>query len=208
MLEKGCELFVEFARDAESPVLHAATVIRTAGPIAFIDVREGTGGFEAGQEIVVYHTISHRFVKQAAHVVEILALTDQTLVGIETISEPVSAENRECYRVSTVLSGLTVDIGPEQGCPVLDISLTGMAAAATGTYRVGQILDTTLIFEDQQFAGRMQIMNCRDAGRGQHRYGLHGLDDRRHGGELQKGLRQATMALQRQQQRRRAALDA
>lgn len=48
-----------------------------------------------------------------------------TVATLKTICEPVSAESRQCYRVSTVMNDLAVTFGGESNSPLRDVSVPG-----------------------------------------------------------------------------------
>ncbi|MHC4129010.1 MAG: PilZ domain-containing protein [Planctomycetota bacterium] len=128
------------------------------------------------------------------------------VVGFQTTGEPVSAEGRERFRVSTVMADLTATVGAEAECKLLDVSTTGFAVEATQRYEIGQVVSVTLRYQDRQFSGKARIQSIRELELGRIRYGLHAVDDKASGGELRKGQQHITAAIEREQLRRRARL--
>ena len=94
---------------------------------------------EPGLEVLIYSHIEGKFMKQAARIDAVLASVKRD-IRFELTGEPVSAESRDCYRVSTVLTDLTAKLGTEEGCPLLDVSATGFGVAATGRYHIREVV--------------------------------------------------------------------
>ncbi len=128
------------------------------------------------------------------------------VVGFQTTGEPVSAESRERFRVSTVMADLTAAVGAEAECKLLDVSTSGFAIEATQRYEVGQVVSVTLRYQGGEFSGKARVQSIRELDLGRIRYGLHAVEDRASGGELRKGQQYISAAVEREQLRRRARL--
>lgn len=163
--------------------------------------------FEAGQDILVYHEERCEFMKQSASVEEILHSESGSSFCFKTTSELVSAENRQCYRTSTIITGLLAEFGPEQDTPLLDISPTGFAVVSTKPYNIGDIVDVVLHYENQKFYGAGCVQSIQALPKGRIRYGLLGVNDKKPSDNLKKkGLVFISAAIQRLQLQRLAGV--
>ena len=130
--------------------------------------------------------------------------TEQNLtLVIKTIGEPISAESRQCYRTSTVLSQRFARIAKEE-CPLMDISMTGLSAISKEAFTIGQSLEISITWEDQEFAGIVTVQSILELDDTRTRYGFHCIDQDPQCRELQKGLGKMSIALQREQLRRQS----
>jgi hypothetical protein len=167
------------------------------------EVEEEDLVFEEGQQILIYYCQKQReFVQQTARVDTVTRTDLKPILGFETTSEPVSAERRQSYRVSTVMSDLTAKLASEDACPLLDVSMTGFSVIAAKGHPLGSVVEATLRYDDEQYTGTVCILSIRELKTGQTRYGVHCMDDKKSGGNIQKGLRHMSMTIQRQQLRR------
>jgi hypothetical protein len=141
-------------------------------------------------------------VKQPAHLDSVMETGPTPLVGFRTTGEPTSAEGRDRFRVSTVMANLTASVGAEPECPLLDISSTGFAVEATQRYEIGQVVSVTLRYQGRLFSGKARVQSIREREMGSIRYGLHALEDKTSGGDLQKGQQHISAAVEREQLRR------
>jgi hypothetical protein len=204
MLASEMKIFLSFPNESHQRILHPAT-IKEAGKTGYsAELEEAHLALEAGQNLFVYYELKRKFVKQAARIDAVMQ-TDPTLViGFQTTGEPVSAESREWFRVSTVMADLTATVGSEANCRLLDVSTAGFAVEATKRYEVGQVVPVTLRYQGGQFSGSARVQSIRELPRGRIRYGLHGLDEKAGGGDLKKGQQTISAAIEREQLRRLA----
>lgn len=122
----------------------------------------------------------------------------------ELTGEPASAESRQHYRVSTVMSDLTAKLGSEDACQLLDVSARGFSVVASEKYSVGAVVDATLRFEGRALPGQVCIQSVRELNKGKIRYGLHPVGDPDVGGDVFKLLHRICMTVQREQLQRLA----
>jgi hypothetical protein len=202
MLASETKIFLNFPDESQRRVLHPATV-KEAGPRGYTaELEESNLDLEAGQSIFIYYDLKRRFVKQPARLDAVMQTAPRIVVGFQTEGEPVGAESREWFRVSTVMVNLTAAVGAEAECPLLDISSVGFAVEATERYETGETVSVTLRYEGKEFSGQARVQSVRELPNGRRRYGLHGVDDRISGGNLQKGQQHISAAVEREQLRR------
>ena len=115
----------------------------------------------------------------------------------EKTSRPVYAASRECFRVSTVLLGLTVAVAGEEGCPLLNVSASGLSVTTTASFKLGDEILVTLSYDGQEYTGNVIVQSARELDTGQVRYGFHSVKDHHHGGSLQRGLGVVSASVQR-----------
>lgn len=201
MVGIGEGLFLHIPSGSPERVLRPAKVVGVKGGTYVAEVEDPELVLEAGQEVLVCYEKDRHFTQQPARVESVIDTEPSLVISFLTTGQPVSAENRECYRVSTVMSDLFADLGPEKGCRLLNVSLTGFSVIAAGTYGIGEALDVKLHYEGETFAGKACIQSIKDLSRGRRRFGLLGLFDRQSGRDLQNGLRRMTVNVQREQLR-------
>ncbi|MAE95289.1 MAG: hypothetical protein CL910_11565 [Deltaproteobacteria bacterium] len=123
------------------------------------------------------------------------------LVVFETLGDPVSAESRQSYRVSTITASLEAAIGDEPNCKVVDISSTGFAAVAATGYQIGQNVAVSIDFEGQHCQGTASVQSVREKPGGKYRYGFLSVSAQ-DGGSFQADLNAVSLEVQRLQLRR------
>ena len=97
--------------------------------------------FEIGQELLAFFEQQFRFVQQSARLDSIDFEAGQQVVTLRLLSETVSAEFRECYRVSAVVARISARVGPSDECAVVNVSSIGIAVISRGRYRIGEVLN-------------------------------------------------------------------
>ncbi len=207
MLTVGNDVFLQLTSESEHRTLHPSSVVEVTDHVFTAELEEDDLAPEAGQEILIYYNLRHEFVNQSARIDTVLETEpdengqSKVLVAIERAGEPVSAEDRQCYRVSTVLAELAVSFGESDDCPVVDVSPTGFGVISPEDYRTGSVVTTSFQYEDLQHAGQVCIQSKRAFRGGRFRYGVHCVSK-----EFQAVMQQISMALQRQQLRRLSGL--
>ena len=201
MVGIGDGLFIHIPSGSPERVLRPAKVVGVKGGTYIAEFEDPELVLEAGQDVLVCYEKDRHFTQQPARVASVLDTEPRLVISFLTTGQPVSAESRECYRVSTVMSDLFVDLGSEKGCRLLDVSHAGFSIIAAGTYGIGEVLDVRLHYEGETFAGKACIQSMRDLSRGRRRFGLLALFDKQSGRDLQNGLRRMTVSIQRKQLR-------
>ena len=126
----------------------------------------------------------------------------QTFV-IQTVGDCISAESRQCFRVSTVLSNRTATIGGESDCDLLDVSITGFSVKASKEYAIGEQVDAIHDHDGRRYTGKACVQSIAPLRNGEFRYGLYCVNDAE-SKALTDALQKISMAVQREQLRRRA----
>lgn len=164
---------------------------------------------EKGQ-VMVYFEKQRDFMKQSAKMELVLHEEGEEQVDgvmrytIELLGEAVSAESRQCFRVSTVISDRKAILDDEGEVKLVDVSATGYAVIATKERNIGQIIKTTLVHEGREFFGTACVQSVCELSKGQIRYGMYSVERNQKSNNLAHGLRTISMAVQREQLRRLA----
>lgn len=202
---KGSTVFLRFPGETQRRILHTTTVTQTMGSDNLtVTPEDQTLKLEAGQELLIYFEHRRQFMQQPARVEALLEGEAGPVFAIQTLGEPMSAESRQCYRVSTAISDLTASFGGEDGCPLRDVSVTGFAVIASGRYKTGEVVDAELSFEGRRYTGKVSIQGVCEATDGRYRYGVNCVKMMESAQSLSKGLQQISMSVQRQQLNRLA----
>lgn len=225
MVAIGNAIFLQLPGSSERPVLHPGKVLGLHRETCTVAVEAEDLRIAEGQDVLVYFEKDREFLKQAARIdsaepgcpddddesctgtrsardmIDDVAASG-LIVVFTVMGEPVSAERRETYRVSTVMMNLTTSFGKEAACPILDVSATGFALISTVRYELANMTDATITVDDKTYTGKVSVQSVRDLGRGRFRYGLHGIDEDRSTGALSKGLHRMSVKAQREQLRR------
>lgn len=192
----GC--FVQAPDESSKRILHSAVIQRFTDDKYTAELQEDAGMLESEQEIFVYYESKNEFMRQPARIEMITVTPSGCTFSFQFTGDAVSAESRQCYRVSTVLAAVTATFGGEKDCPVVDVIATGYGVVATKQYKAMDIVTTTLRFEDQTLSGQGRIQSVRDVGAGRIRYGLLCVNGKSPDETLFKGLQQISAAIQRQ----------
>jgi hypothetical protein len=203
MLSAGDGVYVQLQHEPDHRILYPGRIVSTSGALCTARIEEQDLPLDPGSEVTVYYRNRYRFVRQSARIDAITRVGSSPTVGLELLGKPVAAESRECFRVSTVASGVTARVGREEGCSVLDISATGFAVLATTQHPVGAVVPVTLRHEGARFTGHACVESVFPSGT-EFRYGMRAVEDEQSGGNLPKGQVHIAMAVQRLQLRRLA----
>ena len=206
MLDIESSLFVDVAGGSKQRILHPATILAAKPDLYTAELKDEQLSVNEGQEILIFFLRGHEFLQQAATIDKIIEIEPYLVIEFETIGQAASAENRQEYRVSTHGADMTVKIGEENDCQLLDVGCGGLSAAATEQYEIGRVLNITLKYEDVEYAGPVTVQSIREMSNGRTRYGLASVDRVGVPNSLTKGLPKVFMSLQRAQLRRMAGI--
>ena len=129
MLESGTDVFLSVPDEFGNTSLRPARIVQRKDRELTVELRDSFL-LPKNKEVYLYFEENRAFVTQRAQM-EAVELGVITIVDLELQGEPVSAESRQCYRVLTLNADLSVQIGHEEGCQLLDISMIGFSAIAT-----------------------------------------------------------------------------
>lgn len=154
----------------------------------------------------MYFSGKTEFLQQVGCIKEIIEAEEGSDEGplfvIAPVGDPISAESRQTYRVSTISANLEARVGEEENLQVQDLSSTGFAVLAGDDYQLGQTVEVGIAHDDQQCHGRASVQSVRPMGPRRIRYGLRAIEDDPHTGEFLQVLQQISLAVQREQLQR------
>ena len=130
MLASETKVFLNLPHESKRRILHPATVKEASKRGYTAELEESDVALQAGQDLFVYYQLKRKFVKQHARIDAVMQTAPVLVVGFQITGEPMSAESREWFRVSTVMANLTASVGAESECRLLDVSTVGFAIEA------------------------------------------------------------------------------
>lgn len=197
----GC--FVQVPDGSDKCILHPIVIQEFNQDTYTVELKEfDAAPLESGQDIFVYYDFKNEFMRQPASIGVIVELSSGFTFTFQFTGDAVSAERRQCYRVSTVMADVSSTFGEEDNCEVVDISATGFAVIAARQYKITEIIVATIQFEGMMVNTQCRIESVQELSNGRIRYGLHCLDGKTIDERQSKGLQQIFATIQRQQLRR------
>ena len=203
-ISKGQNIFLQLPDETEQRILHPTKVtgLQESGVTAFVEDQAIT--VEAGTEAFIYFERKREFMQQSIRIEAIMEAEDEespSIFAFQGTAEPVSAESRQCYRVSLVLADYISDFGDKKRCKVTDVSATGFSCITTESFKMGAVVPATLYLQGQSFEGKTCVQSIKQLDDGTFRYGLHVVKGR-DGGTLPNGVQKISMVAQREQLKR------
>lgn len=174
--------------------------------------------FAVDQDVLMYFMGKREFMQQVGKIREIEATASPAdesappvkeptskegpVFVIEPVGDPISAEAREHYRVSTISAGIEARMGQEGNLQVQDLSATGFAVLADQQYTIGQVLEVSIRHGEEACHGLVSVQSFRELSSGRLRYGLRAIEKDPHARAFVATLQRISLAVQREQIRR------
>lgn len=205
MIKTGSDiLFQEPTSDTRR--LRRSTVVDDSDDRFAIQFVAEPFAFEAEQEVLMYFNGKREFMQQVGRVVDVTvpeeASDEPITFTIEPVGDPISAESREHYRVSTINANLEARVGGESDLQVQDLSATGFAVLASEPHSLGETLDVAISHGEYACHGIASVQSVRELGPGRIRYGMRAIDSDPHTSEFLEVLQRISLAVQREQLQR------
>jgi PilZ domain-containing protein len=200
MLAGGTAMFLLIPSDAKERILHPGKVIESSVQ-SFVVEFEHPIDPPPDSDVIAFGEVAGKFYQQGAIVAEIRRTGEHPVIAFRRNGEPISAENRQIYRVSVVAADIFATIAKEPNCPVADMSSVGLAVISAREHRLGSMVQLDLAYEGKSISVKARIQAVKQLPSGKFRYGL--LVPEKTGGARQT-LQQISMNLQRTQLRRLA----
>jgi len=181
--------------------------------------------FTAEQEVLMYFNGKREFMQQVGRIVEVqlpaaapaeFAATEGAtekkkekegpVFVIEPIGDPISAENRQHYRVSTISAGIEAHLGKDKNLQVQDLSATGLAVLSDVQYEIGKVLDVSIRHGEEACHGAVSVQSFRELESGRLRYGLRAIEKDPHARKFFATLQRISLAVQADQLQRSGAV--
>lgn len=223
LLNVGDRFYVQIPNQTGERILHPAVIVEKDETKYIGEVEVSSPPLEAGNDIIIFFELNGEFMQQAGRIDMVKPSTATsgessaasilinnlpgTTVGFQLAGEPASAENRQCYRVSTVMVDLTATLEDEVNCQLLDISSCGFSLLSSREHAYGSLVEVTLSYGQNKYSGKARIQNIIENPRGVYRYGLRGEEDSAIDRDLATGRQIISMEIQRIQLRRRTGSD-
>jgi hypothetical protein len=202
-LKKDSKLFLRLPKE-DSPktkVLRAGIVCSVEDNICVIQLEEPCSGIEESTEAFLHFEVRQKFFQQSVRILR--KDSEEPLVfAAELQGTPVSAEQRQCFRVLCFGENVTAKVGDEPGCEVVDISATGFAFYGLREYEIGRRTRVTLSYEGQEYTGNATIQSIRRMNPKTVRCGMHCTDTEND--TLGRSLAAICVAIQAERRRRLA----
>ncbi len=206
MLSTDDGVFLRLTIGAGKRILHPAKIVRVDKGLFTASFDDPSIRPQAGQSATLYFSnLAGEFFQQPVRIDAVMQDEQSPTVGFVTVGDPVSAESRQSYRVSTALAGVTADVGKEPACPALDVSATGISVVCSGPVTLGAIIPVAVRFEGTGYSGSAVVQSIEPLSTGRSRVGLHHAAAGAEGMSLKRGLEAVTAGVQRRQLRRRAS---
>jgi hypothetical protein len=204
MLKRDDKVFLRLPKEdsGNKRVLRPGLAVALENDVWTIRLDQPCAGIEATSNVALHFEERRKFLQQAGRVVR-KDSEEPLVLGIQLQGAPVSAENRQCFRVSCLGSNIRATIDDETACEVVDLSATGFGFYGRRDYDVGGRVRVLLTHEGKEYAGHATIQSARRMTPKLMRYGAHctdtGIDT------LARSLASLNLSVQREQQRRMAA---
>ncbi|HAI14108.1 MAG TPA: hypothetical protein DCM28_20550 [Phycisphaerales bacterium] len=208
MLTQGDLIYIQKPTQGQQRVLIPLDIVALEQGQIIIETSQVFDWLPEDGQVLVYYDRRRDFLKQSAKYEVVIHEEDEDQVdgvmrlSIELLGEPVDAESRQTFRVSTVISGRTAHFAEEGEVSLVDVSASGYAVIASGKHNVGEIIKTTLNHDGRQFTGTACVQSVCELDTKRTRYGMFCVDKRQPGNNLNQGLLTISMAVQREQLRR------
>jgi PilZ domain len=184
-------------------ILHAGVVLSLDDDVCVVQLEEPCAAIEENVDGFLHFEQKQKFFQQAARVVR-KESAEPTVFELKLQGQPVSAESRQCYRVSCLGAGIKATVADEKDCEVVDVSATGLAFYATGTFEIGRQVRITFFYNGDEYVGQGTIQSMRRVSARLIRYGLHCGDTKSKTDTLARSLASINQSIQRDQLRRLA----
>jgi hypothetical protein len=184
--------------------LHAGRLLDASDDIGYrVRFEQAELEILQGDVLQVYFDWERTFTKQLVHAQERGGGEREICLDLRPIGEPVSAEARECYRVSARAANVMAHLGDSPACEVVDVSASGFSVYTREELQPGHALRATLLHEGSTIEGLVRVRNLRRTRSGRLRCGVSCIDDNGNSG-LGRALSRINLALQRAQLARRS----
>jgi hypothetical protein len=198
VLKEGNPVYLGLDDPSCGRVLHPGVITAIAQNRCTIEFENSELPINTSDGYPIYYHEFQKFVQRRAKVEEQSETGRRSRVLMKFISDAISADTRQEYRVSAINAGLTLTLDTEDGCSIYEISMSGVGFVSDRKYSVGQILNVTLHSKDEDFRGQMVIEWIRQLDGDRARYGLRGLFDAKCSDTLRIGLMRFTREVHRQ----------
>jgi hypothetical protein len=200
MLRTGTAMFLLIPGKSPERVLHPGKVTESDGA-SFVAEFAAPLHLIPALDVNTFTEVNGKFMQQGAVVVDVRCTSPAPIASFRRVGDPVSAEARQTYRISTVMEGIVALIGNEELCRVVDVSPEGFAGVIGRDYQLGSLTAVTLNYEGRTFSAVARVQAIKGLPDGRLRYGFY-ISDKK--SAARKILEQVGASIQRTQLRRLA----
>jgi hypothetical protein len=183
-------------------VLRPCVVLSVEADVCTVRLDEPGSAIDLETEVALHFEERRKFWQQAGRVVRNDS-PEPLVLGVQLVGAPVSAEARQCFRVSCLGANIRATIDEEEGCEVVDLSATGLAFYGRRDFALGRRVRVVLTYDGRSYTGHGTIQSSRRMTPKTTRYGVHCTDT--HQDTLARSLAAINLSVQAGQQRRMAA---
>lgn len=201
MLAVDARLFFNSGPSTDDRVLLPATVTAVEGKFVTVHPDHIGPKVSSGNTVEIFYERSRKFVRQDVRIEAVEQEDESTVIRFETVGDAEMVEQRQEYRVLTIMEDLDVALNTE-AAKLADVSATGFSSVGRHEHRAGETLNVTVGLDRNRYTGKATVQSVKTMPNGQLRYGyiVHPSEK-----ELLEGLRLISMDTQRKQLRRRRA---
>jgi len=171
MLHNDQNMFLLLPGDSEKRVLQPGKVIESSAPsfsIAFDEPIE----LPVGLDTLAFCEVRGKFFQQGASLVEVREGGPASIYVFNRVGDPVSAEQRQTFRVSVAAAQIYAQLGKQKQCLVVDISPEGLAVIADAGLTLGSMQKISTSYEQNTILADARIQTIKILPSGKARYGL------------------------------------
>jgi hypothetical protein len=203
-MKKGDKVFLRLPKEGPPPkgVLHSGSVLNLENEACRIQLDEPCPGFEESSDALLHFEEKRKFMQQSVRLMH-KDSEEPLIVTVQLQGTPVSAESRQCFRVSCLGLNIKATVADEPRCEVVDISATGFAFYGTREHAIGSRVRVTLVYEGKEYSGQGTVQSSRRMTPRLLRHGIHCGDVGKD--TLAKSLSSINLDVQQAQLRRLAA---
>ena len=182
------QVYVSRLEEASRRVLHPGRLVGTGHESLTLRLDEPSLDLHAGEVLRFYFQMHERFMVQSARVTAVLPGDEglSLLLRLEGTAE--STESRQSYRVTTQCIELLARVADEDNCPVLDVSLNGLAVLTRRAHEAGNVVSVSFTLLGRPYEGDCCVQSVQPLADGRIRHGLHSIDRRLDTQGLKRGL--------------------
>lgn len=184
-------------------ILHAGVVLSLEEEVCVVQLDEPCAAVEVNLDGFLHFEQKQKFFQQAVRVVS-KESDEPSVFALKLQGQPVSAESRQCYRVSCLGAGIKATVADEKDCEIVDVSATGLAFYAMSAYEIGRQVRITFFYNGEEYMGQCTIQSMRRVSAKLTRYGVHCGDTKSKTDTLARSLASINQSIQRDQLRRLA----
>ena len=204
MITRETDLYVQLPEESAERILHPGDIHDIAERAVTFAFEEPHIAPEPASEVLAFYELNRKFHKQPATISMLWAEDDRSFVVIDPAGDPVPAESREVYRVSTTLAEINADLGSERNCTVTDVSAAGLSLVSSQRLQIGRTSAIRICFEGATHTGVGCVQSIKQLPTGRTRYGMSIAGGVRERQLLATALQTISAAVQRRQLRRLA----